>query len=310
MTPTDSPRELPIAANSIVVATDGSDDADRAVHWAAEQAFLERRPLTVVATVHGPDAPGAAWSGIGAAYSFDAEQALASARAVAQEAADVAHHLHPGVDVAIHARIGDPRHVLVEISRDVSMIVMGSRGRGLVRSKVLGSVSAAVSRDAGCPVVVCRPHRHPDQAKLGILVGADGTAESLPVVEFAFQQASLRDLPLTVVHAVWDEIGAAHGPVMVSPRETGLDEYRVLLGESVAGISSKFPEVPVDLRLARGMAEDCLSDTSPMWNLIVVGRHPVDSLLRLVTGAVATSVVERSHTTVAVVPQADAPAES
>ncbi|MFB9763112.1 universal stress protein, partial [Nocardioides kongjuensis] len=154
------------------------------------------------------------------------------------------------------------------------------------------------------------PQRHGDRAQQGILVGADGTPESLPVIEFAFQQASLTGLPLTVVHAVWDEIGAVHGPVMVSPRETGLDEYRVLLGESVAGISSKFPEVPVDLRLARGMAEDCLSDTSAVWDLIVVGRHPVDSLLRLVTGAVATSVVERSHTTVAVVPQADAPAES
>ena len=96
---------------------------------------------------------------------------------------------------------------------------------------------------------------------------------------------------------------------MVSPRESGLDEYRVLLGESVAGISSKFPEVPVDLRLARGMAEDCLSDTTSLWNLIVVGRHPVDSLLRLVTGSVATTVVERSQTTVAVVPQADPAAE-
>lgn len=302
--------EPTIDPGSIVVATDGSDDADRAVHWAAEQAFLERRPLTVVTTVHGPEVPTATWSGLGAAYAYDPQHMLDSARALAREAADVALHVHPGLDVETVARIGDPRHVLVEISRDVPMIVLGSRGRGVLRSKLLGSVSAAVSRDAGCPVVVCRPHRHGEPAQHGILVGADGTPESLPVLEFAFQQASLTDLPLTVVHAVWDEVGAVHGPVMVSPRETGLDEYRVLLGESVAGISSKFPEVSLDLRLARGMAEDCLSDTSTMWNLIVVGRHPVDSLLRLVTGAVASSVVERSHTTVAVVPQADPPAES
>ncbi|MBM0124587.1 universal stress protein [Pimelobacter simplex] len=300
----------PVAANSIVVATDGSDDADRAVHWAAEQAFLERRPLTVLTTVHGPEVPTAAWGGMGAAYAWDPTQALAGARALAREAADVALHLHPGLEVTVAARIGDPRHVLVEISRDVPLLVLGSRGRGVLRSKLLGSVSAAVSRDAACPVVVCRPQRHGEREQQGILVGADGTPESLPVIEFAFQQASLMDLPLTVVHAVWDEIGAVHGPVMVSPRETGLEQYRVLLGESVAGISSKFPEVAVDLRLARGMAEDCLSDTSAAWNLIVVGRHPVDSLLRLVTGAVATTVIERSRTTVAVVPQADPPAES
>ncbi|MDQ6525299.1 universal stress protein [Nocardioides sp. LHD-245] len=310
MTTTDTDTgEHRIAPTSIVVATDGSDDADRAVHWAAEQAFLERRPLTVVTAIGIPGVPAVAWSGVGAAYAYDPEQLQESGRAITRQAVELARHLHPGLDVSSVVLVGDPRSVLVDLSRDVHLIVMGSRGRGVFRSKVLGSVSAAVSRDADCPVVVCRPQRHEQPPDGGVLVGADGTPESLPVLEFAFAQASLMDLPLTVVHAVWDEIGAAHGPVMVSPRESGLDEYRVLLGESVAGISSKFPEVAVDLRLARGMAEDCLTDTSATWNLIVVGRHPVDSLLRLVTGAVATTVVERSRTTVAVVPQADPPAE-
>ncbi len=34
--------------DSIVVGVDGSDHAARAVHWAAEQAFLEHRRLAVV----------------------------------------------------------------------------------------------------------------------------------------------------------------------------------------------------------------------------------------------------------------------
>ena len=40
------------------------------------------------------------------------------------------------------------------------------------------------------------------------------------------------------------------------------------------------------------------------WDLIVVGHHPVTSLARLFTSSVATAVIERAHTTVAVVPQA------
>ncbi|WP_436700359.1 universal stress protein [Nocardioides sp. BYT-33-1] len=299
----------PVAATSIVVATDGSEDADRAVRWAAGQAALERRPLTVVTAIGAPGVPAIAWSGMGAAYAYDPGQLQESGRAITGAAVEIARQLQPDLEVASAVLLGDPRHVLVDLSRDVHLIVLGSRGRGVLRSKVLGSVSAAVSRDAGCPVVVCRPRRQEERPDAGVLVGADGTPESLPVIEFAFRQAALRDLPLTVVHAVWDEVGAVHGPALVSPRETGLDEYRALLGESVAGIASDFPEVTVDLRLARGMAEDCLTDTSAIWDLIVVGRHPVDSLLRLVTGAVATSVVERSRTTVAVVPQADPPAE-
>lgn len=306
MTTTEQHQESRVAAGSIVVGTDGSDDAARAVRWAAEQAFLERRPLVVVTTVRGPEPVHGAWTGFDPSYTAATEQLLAGARVIAEEAAGAALHLHPGLVVSTTARLGDPRHVLVDLSGDLHMIVLGSRGRGVVRSKLLGSVSAAVSRDAGCPVVVSRPQRDEDTARKGILVGADGTLESLPVIEFAFQQASLTDRPLTVVHAVWDGVGAGHGAGAVSPLEPGWDHYRVLLGESVAGISSKFPEVPVDLRLTRGMAEDCLTDAGSRWDLVVVGRHPVDSLLRLVTGSVATSVVERSRTTVAVVPQADA----
>jgi nucleotide-binding universal stress UspA family protein len=36
-------------------------------------------------------------------------------------------------------------------------VVVGSRGRGLVRSAVLGSVSQGVLEQAHCPVAVARP---------------------------------------------------------------------------------------------------------------------------------------------------------
>jgi nucleotide-binding universal stress UspA family protein len=283
-----------IAPSSIVLAADGSDDADRALRWAAEQAFLERRPLTIVTATGAPGVPAVT------------PDMIDHARAVADAARAVAERLHPGLDVTAAVRIGDARQVLVDLSRRVHLIVLGSRGRGVFKSTVLGSVSAAVSRDAACPVIVCRPaHRRAGEPYRGVLVGADGTPESLPVIEFAFQQASLHRLPLTVVHALWDELATAHLPVEVSADVQGLEEQRLLLAESVAGMASKFPEVSVEQLLARGLPEECLSSDSTVWHLVVVGRHPVDSVLRLLSGAVAVSVVERSQTTVAVVPQAD-----
>lgn len=303
MTTTDATGAYTVPASSIVVATDGSEHAGRAVHWAADQAALERRPLIILTFVHGAVMPAAGIGAMSAVYSYSPQDLLDSGQALAREAIAAARGLHPGLEVTGFAQIGEPRHLLIELSRTVHMIVLGSRGRGLFCSKLLGSVSAAVSRDASCPVVVCRPQRTQQHPAAGILVGADGTPESLPVVEFAFRQASLTGQPLTVVHAVWDAVAAAQGPGAVSPAETALEEYRVLLAESVAGIAPKFPEVEVELRLTRGMAEDCLRDTSGEWSLIVVGRHPVDTFARLVTGAVATAVVERSHSNVAVVPE-------
>ncbi|HJQ03846.1 MAG TPA: universal stress protein [Nocardioides sp.] len=270
----DAARALDPGA--VLVAVDGSADADRAIAWAAQQAYLERRPLVVVTT-------------------RDA--------VVADEAVGVAQRLHPGLEVTELVIGGDPRFVLTELSRHAHLLVLGSRGRGMVGSRLLGSVSAAVSRDAACPVFVCRP-LSPEASRRGILLGVDGTEESLPVVELAFHQASLTDLPLTVVHCFWDPDRLTHEPEVVAPDEPGLGEHRLLLAESVAGMASKFPEVQVALRLQRGIVEECLVAGSADWDLVVVGRHPVDTLPRYLTGAVATIVVERARTTVAVVPVA------
>ncbi|KRB80038.1 hypothetical protein ASE01_00570 [Nocardioides sp. Root190] len=294
-----------INPSSIVVAVDGSDDSHRAVHWAAEQAHRERRPLLVVTATGAVDVPAIAWGGMAAAYVYQPQELLARGQAVADEALAIALHLYPALEVTATAILGDPRVVLTDVSRDTHMLVLGSRGRGAFRSKVLGSVSAAVSRDAECPVVVCRPRGRASADGAGVLVGADGTAESVPVLELAFAQASLLGRPLTVMHTLLDEHVGFRGPGMISAGEPGLEEHRLLLSESVAGLRPKYPEVETDLVLARGLAEECLSDRSGTWDLIVVGRHPVDTLFRLVTGAVATAVVERAHTNVIVVPQAD-----
>ncbi len=296
-----------IPAGTIVVAVDGSEDSERAIHWAAEQARCERRPLTVLTATGVTTVPTAAWAAYAPSYTLQPEELLASARAVADGALAIAVDLLPGAETHSAAVLGDPRQALVDLSRQAHLLVIGSRGRGPLRSKLLGSVSAAVSRDSHCPVVVCRPPRgrREDEPAHGILVGADGTAESLPVIEFAYRQASLRGLPLTVLHAAWDEMGAFHGPGLTRPTDHTFEQQRLLLAESVAGFAGKFPEVRVELQPARGLAEDCLGADSARWDLIVVGRHPVDTVLRLLTGAVATAVVEHAHTNVAVVPQAE-----
>ncbi|UMG91893.1 universal stress protein [Nocardioides sp. TF02-7] len=194
---------------------------------------------------------------------------------------------------------GEPRGVLTDLAAHAHLLVLGSRGRGAVLSRLLGSVSASVGKHASCPVVVVRPG-HRRATDHGVLVGADGTLQSLPVIEFAFRQASLHDQPLTVLHCVWDLAAAVDGPSLL---RDGQPEARALLSESVAGFRERYPEVRVDLQVARGFAETCLAADSDRWSLIVVGRHPAESLGRLATPTVATSVLERARTCVAVVPQ-------
>ncbi len=171
---------------------------------------------------------------------------------------------------------------------------------------MLGSVSAAVSAQAFCPVVVCRPAAVGD-TQAGVVVGADATPESLPVLEFAYRQASLRNLPLTVLHSFWDAAAAvaqyheARGEKADWPE---LEDLRATLSQSVAGLAEKYPDVPVTLTLKHGFADEALSPRHGGWDMIVVGRHPLTSLGRLLTGSISTAVIERAHATVAVVPEA------
>jgi nucleotide-binding universal stress UspA family protein len=58
------------------------------------------------------------------------------------------------VSVEAEALSGDPADVLVDFSRAVDLLVMGSRGYGPVRAVLLGSVSRRVMSEAHCPAIV------------------------------------------------------------------------------------------------------------------------------------------------------------
>jgi nucleotide-binding universal stress UspA family protein len=57
----------------------------------------------------------------------------------------------PTEPVLLH---GDPAEALVEVTSDLDLLVLGSRGYGPVKGTLLGSVSARVMAAAACPVIV------------------------------------------------------------------------------------------------------------------------------------------------------------
>jgi nucleotide-binding universal stress UspA family protein len=62
-------------------------------------------------------------------------------------------------DVELRAVIGSAADRIVQIAGELeaAFVVIGSRGRGDLRSAVLGSVSSRVASTASCPVVVVPP---------------------------------------------------------------------------------------------------------------------------------------------------------
>lgn len=286
-------------AGTIVVGTDGSESSKRALAWATSQAVAEHRELTLVHTI---EAATPAYLDAAAVFPTTARDALnVAGQAVLDDARAEVERTAPGLEVHEVLAFEDPRQTLLDLSRDAAMVVLGSRGRGRLRSLLLGSVGGALVRHAGCPVVV---HRlgNPGVVRNGIVVGADGSEESRVVLEFAYREASLRSLPLTVLHCYWDVQAGTAAAYIANELEADLASERLLLSESMAGLGQKYPDVVVRVEMAGGLPQEALVRMGERMNLIVVGAHHSGRLSRMLFGSVSISVVEHATCPVAVVP--------
>jgi nucleotide-binding universal stress UspA family protein len=131
----------------IASAFDGSPESRRALEWAAHLTRSSAGRLRVI-SVHLPMAV----AGLGfTAQSLD----LVRRRDLRREQ-DAAIAAYDG-RVEGQVRDGSPAGVLVEASRETDLLVMGSRGHGLLPAALLGSVAHYVVRRAACPVVIHSP---------------------------------------------------------------------------------------------------------------------------------------------------------
>jgi nucleotide-binding universal stress UspA family protein len=90
---------------------------------------------------------------------------------LAREAAErVLTVARPGEEAEIHS--GAVAAALLDVSREVDLLVLGSRSYGPARRLLLGSVSDVVVRASNCPVLVlprsarpeeCRPRRRAER---------------------------------------------------------------------------------------------------------------------------------------------------
>jgi nucleotide-binding universal stress UspA family protein len=149
---------------TIVVGTDFSELADRAIDHALEMASLregaEVHVLFVQAEmwIEAPVAPA-----LESAISADA--AVVKVQERAKQRFDA---MAPGLckrnirRVVAHFRRGSPAENIAQLAAhlDADLVVVGSHGRRGVTRVFLGSVAERVSRLARCPVWIIRPKNH------------------------------------------------------------------------------------------------------------------------------------------------------
>ena len=130
--------EGPAPVRRILVGTDRSETATRAVRWAAQMAELYQAELVVCQSVR------------------DGMDKAATQRELAEYVSDVV-----GSEArALAVQGNDPARVMVEVAReeDVDVIVVGSVGMSGRKEFLLENVPNRVSHNASCTVVIVQTH--------------------------------------------------------------------------------------------------------------------------------------------------------
>ncbi len=137
---------------NILVAIDGSPDADQALTQAIDLAEAEHARLTLFAAVVTP--PAAAYFGAGGpAAATLAREAETEAETILKTAV---RRVPDGVSVSTVQSRDPVRPALIQTIKTGhhDLVVMGSRGRGALRSVLLGSVSHYVLHHSPVPVLI------------------------------------------------------------------------------------------------------------------------------------------------------------
>ena len=135
----------------ILLATDGSPDAEQALVYARDLALRDGAQVIVVHAFQPvPGYVRAPWRDEVTAHHVHAGQGVADNTAQSLKGA--------GIDVVVEVLEGPPADAILKVAdvRDCDLIVMGSRGHGTLASLLLGSVSHRVLGHTRVPVMIVR----------------------------------------------------------------------------------------------------------------------------------------------------------
>ncbi len=278
----------------IVCAVDGSDASKTAAKWAANTAVKRGIPLRLVSSYSMPQFLYAEGMVPPQELYEDLE---AETLEKIEEAKKVAVDFVPDVDVSHQIEEGSPIDMLLDLSEQCTMIVMGSRGLGGLSGMVMGSVSAAVVSHASCPVVVVREDNHvTEETKYGpVVVGVDGSGVSQKAIENAFKEADARGAELIAVHTWMDmQVQASLAGLSAAQQQWQVveEEQNALLGHRLAGWQERFLDVKVTKVVTRDRPVRALADASEGAQLLVVGSHGRGGFKGMLLGSTSRALLQ------------------
>lgn len=208
--------------------------------------------------------------------------------------AEMASRARAPVDtpVTTELAIGSPAEVLVELSTKAGLVVVGSRGVGPLTGLVTGSVSTQVAAHASAPVLIVRIPSAPVGREYppSVVVGVDGSVESQAAAAFAAEEALLRGVALTAIHAA-PEIPTYEASRRPDPLTTG----------SLAPAVLRRTGLTVHRRSVDADAREALVEASTRAVAVVVGARGRGGVRGVRLGSTSQALIRNAHCPVFVV---------
>lgn len=272
---------------TIVAATDFSECAQRAVRVATAWARHQGASLEIV---HVFEAPQRAVPGGGAWLSPEAESAHGSEVAARLEAVvDAARDEVPAASGVLLR--GRPHRAIDEhaASRGADLVVLGTRGLGMIEGALLGSVADRVLRACKSSVLVVPDHARAERLPKVIVVPTDLSASARAAVERVSHLARDLGARVEIVHA-WEMPAAVRRGTAIAEDVEGAALANVReTHPSGAGVDTRYhahesATVPLILRVVDQVHADLVA-------LAPTGRSQLASLL---VGGVTDRIVRSS----------------
>ncbi|KMZ75327.1 Universal stress protein family protein [Zostera marina] len=154
----------------ILVAVDESEESMHALMWTIDHHLVSaneidslvvlhvQKPLELYAYPIGPAvyASAVVIDSVKKAQQQDSEELLIRVKEICRNKRIESH------TVIID---GDPKEIICQTidQMNIDLVVLGSRGQGMIKRALLGSVSDYCAHHANCPVLIVRPRKEQEQ---------------------------------------------------------------------------------------------------------------------------------------------------
>jgi nucleotide-binding universal stress UspA family protein len=278
-----------MSVSRVVVGVDGSPLSKAAVAQAAHFASSRGMSLHVL-HAFAVDLP---MLGFGALA--DRDVVTQHGEMLVSNAAARAHSAHPDLTITKSLHDGYASKALVAASRTAALVVVGAMGHGILSQASVGAVAMQVVTHARCPVLVVGHETSGAPVSGGrVVVGVDGSEESLHALQAAYREAAVIGGLLDVVN-VWQARSAAD-PTLSTSSSWG--DYEAALEARVdAALADErraHPNVKTEFEVIQGEPVAALVERTEGANLLVVGSRGSGGFPGLHVGSTALRLMGRS----------------